>query len=158
MRATKAISLMMLLFVFISIFAACQKEQTKDNPQELAYEIKTFADSDIEWIELKEDEISNYFAFYKKGVAEASVLLDKDDIKNNMIAVFSFQENGELSTAIEAIDKSLANDPGAQGDSTSDQSEKLKNRIVMKKGKTIVIAVLSDTEKLREDLKEKGYK
>ena len=68
-----------------------------------------------------------------------------------MIAVFSFEDKESLQKAVEAINKSLANGQAATEEMT-------KNELVMKKGQSVVVSVLSDNETLRKMLKEKGYR
>lgn len=151
MKTSRAVSIILVLLIVFSLFTGCGVHEVTEKPREIANEIKAFADSDIEWIELKKTEITNYFGFTDEKIVDSSVFLDTDEIKNNMIAVFSFEDKESLQKAVEAINKSLANGQAA--------TEKMtKNELVMKKDQSVVVAVLSDNETLRKMLKEKGYR
>ena len=151
MKTSRVVNIILVLLLAFSLFTGCKAQEVTERPRDVANEIKSFADSDIEWIELEKSEIANYFGFTKEKIVDSAVFLDTDEIKNNMIAVFSFEDKGSLQKAVEAINKSLANGQAATEEMT-------KNELVMKKGQSVVVAVLSDNETLRKMLKEKGYR
>jgi len=151
MKTSRAVSIILVLLLVFSLFTGCGVHEATEKPRDIANEIKAFADSDIEWIELKKTETTNYFGFTDEKIVDSSVFLDTDEIKNNMIAVFFFEDKESLSKAVEAINKSLANGQAASEDMN-------KNELVMKKDQSVVVAVLSDNETVRKMLKEKGYR
>lgn len=157
-KNSKLLSLVLLFCFLLGMFTACKKKEAEDTPYEVVKAIQKYADADAEWIELKSSEIKTRLGISEKGLIEGSAVINKDELKQDITAVFKFEDEKSKLLALEAIEKNLKAAETNLESANKTEKAKIKNRLIMQKGNIVAVVVSGNKEKIEQMLKEKGYK
>lgn len=151
-RISRAVSVVICIILAALSLVSCSKNGEKENPLSLATELKSYFAQDIQWTELKKENVSTHFGFDGKVLDDFSAFIVDSEGSGDIIAVFVFPDKQTQLTATEAIGKSIVSVSSTQNNKTG------KGVIVLNKETQTVVVVSKNTEKIAKMLNEKGYK
>ncbi len=147
----RAVSVVLCIVLAVVGLVSCGKKSEKDNPLNLATELKSYFAEDLQWTELKKENVSTHFGFDGNVLDEFSAFIVDSEGSSDIVAVFNFPDKQTQLTATEAIGKSIISAPSVQDNKT------VKGVIVLSKETQTVVVVSKNTEKIAKMLNEKGY-
>lgn len=158
MRILKRCILCTLCIVLcIVACVSCTQEDKELSVKEITDIIKSYNDADIVWTSLEGEDISSYFGFTDEKIIKVSAFINDDDQHFDIAAAIQFETKKDMLAVMESLNKSLLAAENSFKNSSSNETEKIRNKLILKDGSTLVVVVSSNHEKIEKELKDKGF-
>lgn len=158
MGIIKRCILCVLCIVFcIVMCAGCGDKAKPLSPKEITDIIKSNNASDIVWTPLNANDISAYFGFSDENVTGLSVFINDDDEHYDIAAAIEFKTSEDMWAVVESLNKSLIAAKETFDNVNNSEAAKIKNKLILKNDKMLVVVVSNNYEKIGKELAKHGF-
>lgn len=135
----------------ICILAGCGSSDGT-SAQDIADRLKGFSPDTVCWTELDRTKISTYFGFGDQNISGFKGYLNEAEDKFDMIAVFSFDDDGSREDILKGINSMSEQMSDTYRLANKSVADKINSKIVAETKGTVILCIMDKNNKVTEYL------
>ncbi len=125
-------------------------------PASIAMELKEASGSQVTWVSLSSDQLSNYYGFAGESLQDFCVYISDSEELSNEIAVFLPKDSDARLRVLDGINQRINKVAATFRNLSATEYKKIQSRLIMELDSMVILAVTNDSELSYNILKEMG--